>query len=167
MFGKVLNVTQEEKDLGIIVDAELKFHRQATSAAAKANQLLGIVRRSFANLSLQSLPVLYKTLIRPHLEYGNRIWGPMAVGDQKLLERVQRRATKLVAEVRMKPYSQRLKELQLPSLTYRRSRGDHYSCIPDAARTSGHGSGPASTLNRGSNQRTHIQAEEAQSSNAD
>ena len=48
----------------------------------------------------------------------------MSIGDQKLIEKVQRRATKLVAEIRTKPYSQRLRDLNLPSLTYRRLRGD-------------------------------------------
>ena len=124
LFGKQLDSTSEERDLGIIVDGDLKFHRQAAAAAAKANQILGVVRRSFANLTVQSFPVLFKSLIRPHLEYGNRIWGPGSVGDQKLIEKVQRRATKLVAEIRTKPYSQRLQDLNLPSLTYRRVRGD-------------------------------------------
>ena len=124
LFGKKLDVIEEEKDLGIIVDKNLKFHSQAASAASKANQILGVVRRSFANLTVQSLPMLYKSLVRPHIEYGNRIWGPMSIGDQKLIEKVQRRATKLVPEIRMKPYSQRLRDLNLPSLTYRRLRGD-------------------------------------------
>ena len=124
LFGRELADVAEEKDLGIVVDRELKFHRQAAVAASKANQILGVIRRSFASLTTQSLPVLYKTLVRPHLEYGNRVWGPMAVGDQILLERVQRRATKLVTEIRMKTYSQRLQELKLPSLSYRRLRGD-------------------------------------------
>ena len=63
LFGKKLDVIEEEKDLGIIVDGSLKFHSQAASAASRANQILGVVRRSFANLTIQSLPVLYKSLV--------------------------------------------------------------------------------------------------------
>ena len=124
MSGKDLECCEQERDLGIIVDGTLRFHSQASSAAAKANQLLGIIRRSFASLTASSLPLLYKTLIRPHLEFGNSVWGPMSRGDQKLVEKVQRRATKLVPELRTRPYKERLQELRLPSLTYRRLRGD-------------------------------------------
>ena len=124
MLGKPLEVTESERDLGIIIDGDLKFHLQTAAAVAKANKTLGIARKSFANLNKKSLPLLFKTLIRPHLEFSNCIWGPMSKGDQKLVERVQRRATKMVPELRSKPYSQRLRELDLPSLTYRRLRGD-------------------------------------------
>ena len=73
---------------------------------------------------LQSCHELWLPRIRPHLEHGNCAWGPSSRGDQKQVEKVQRRATKLVPKLRNKPYSQRLKELGLPSLTYRRLRGD-------------------------------------------
>ena len=124
MFGNSLASTEQERDLGVLVDGALRFHNQAAAAAAKGNQILGVVRRSFASLSKTSLTLLFKSLIRPHLEYGNGIWGPVSKGDQKLIEKVQRRATKLVPEIRAKPYADRLKELGLPSLSYRRLRGD-------------------------------------------
>ena len=63
----------------------------------------------------------------PHstfLEYGNLIWGPFGKLDMKKVERVQRRATRLVQSVRHLPYSERLRLLKLPSLYYRRQRGD-------------------------------------------
>ena len=124
MSGQVLASTESEKDLGVLVDGSLNFHSQTSAAVAKANKLLGIIRKSFANLSKRSFPLLFKTLIRPHLEFGNCIWGPQSKGDQQLVERVQRRATKLIPELRNMTYSQRLRELNLPSLTYRRLRGD-------------------------------------------
>ena len=68
--------------------------------------------------------MLFKALVRPHLEFGNSVWGPSSLGDQRQVEKVQRRATKLIPELRSKPYSSRLRELGLPSLTYRRLRGD-------------------------------------------
>ncbi|XP_019641718.1 PREDICTED: uncharacterized protein LOC109483174 [Branchiostoma belcheri] len=63
-------------------------------------------------------------MVRPHLEYGNVIWGPHYSLDQQKVEAVQRRATKLVSGLRELPYSERLKRLRLPSLGYRRRRGD-------------------------------------------
>ena len=71
-----------------------------------------------------TLPLLYKTLVRPHIEYGNLVWGPFNRADQKLVERVQRRATRLVSSIRHLPYEERLRRLRLPSLYYRRKRGD-------------------------------------------
>ena len=74
------------------------------------------------------MATLYQSMVRPHLEYGNVIWGPFYAGDKKMVESVQRRATKLIPELREMPYEQRLRALDLPSLEYRRSRGDMIQC---------------------------------------
>ena len=124
MRGAVLEVTPTERDLGIFVDPVLKFRKQAAAAASKGNQMLALVKRSFACINNVTLPLLYKSLVRPHLEYGNLVWGPFNRADQKLIERVQRRATKLVPELRHLPYQERLRRLNLPSLYHRRRRGD-------------------------------------------
>ena len=124
MFGRDLNSSAQERDLGVLFDGTLRLHSQAAAAAARGNKLLGVVRRSFASRSKASMCLLFKTLIRPHLEYANVVWGPSFRGDQKLLERVQRRASKLVPAIRSKPYQERLRELGLPSLSFRRIRGD-------------------------------------------
>ena len=68
-------------------------------------------------------------MVRPHLEYGNAIWGPTYMGDLKLVEGVQRRATKLIPHLYNVPYEDRLKELNLPSMEYRRKRGDMIQCF--------------------------------------
>ena len=124
MNNHTLEVVGEEKDLGIIIDDSLKFHKHTASAVKKANAILGIIKKSFCILDTRTLPLLYKSLVRPHLEYGNVIWGPHFIGDQKLIEKVQKRATKLIQSIRHLPYDQRLQILKLPSLTYRRRRGD-------------------------------------------
>ena len=67
---------------------------------------------------------LFKSLIRPILEYGNLIWEPHYVADQQAIEGVQRHATKLISSISHCPYPERLKILNLPSLNYRRLRGD-------------------------------------------
>ena len=124
MKGTELEETAVERDLGIHMDAELKFRQQAAAAVSKASQVMAVIRRSFQLLDRTTLPMLFKTLVRPHLEYGNIVWGPFNRTDQKRIERVQRRATKLVPELRNLPYQRRLQELHLPSLYYRRRRGD-------------------------------------------
>ena len=87
-------------------------------------QILAVIRRSFTLIDEVTLPLLFTTLVRPQLEYGNLVWGPFNRADQRLVERVQRRATRMVESERAKPYGDRLRLLQLPSLYYRRRRGD-------------------------------------------
>ena len=111
-----LEAVETEHDLGVHIDSLLKFRKQATTAAAKANQILAVIRRSFELIDEFTLPLLYKTLVRPHLEYGNLAWGPFNRADQLLIEKVQRKATRLVASIRHLPYEERLRVLKLPSL---------------------------------------------------
>ena len=66
---------------------------------------------------------LHKALIRTHLEYGNSVWSPMLKKDISEIE-VQRRATKMVPHLKDLPYKSRLEQLNLPTLAYRRLRGD-------------------------------------------
>ena len=67
---------------------------------------------------------LYKSLVRPHLEYGSVIWSPRLKKDQIALENVQRRATKLLLALKNLTYKNRLLILGLPTLEYRRVRAD-------------------------------------------
>ena len=113
-----------EKDLGILVDNKLKFHEQCSAVVAKANRLLGVIRRSFDCTNAEMILRLYKSLVRPVIEYGNIIWRPYYVMDQQAIERFQHRATKIIPELRHYPYQECLQRLSLPSLVHRRLRGD-------------------------------------------
>ena len=126
MEGIELKQVTEEKNLGMIMDQELKFHHQTESAAAlkKANCMLVIIKNSFAVLNILTSPLLFKALVRPLLEYGNVIWGPQYKLDQQALEKVMRRATKLLPQLKDLDYVHRLKALKLSSLQYRKQRGD-------------------------------------------
>jgi len=61
---------------------------------------------------------LYKALVRPRLEVGMSLAAPFFKKDRKLLEDVQRRATKMVTNMNKLPYKERLRRLKLPTLTY-------------------------------------------------
>ena len=124
MSGRCLEDVKEEKDLGVIIDQELKFHRQTAAAVKKASSSLGLIRKTFAFLDVKTFPMLFKSLVRPHLEYGNVIWGPFYKGDSQQVEKIQRRATKSVAGLSSLTYDERLRRLRLQSLQHRRRRGD-------------------------------------------
>ena len=122
--NSVITPTESVKDLGITVDSSLKFHTHTSTVAARANRMLALINKSFEYLNTSMLLQLFKSFVRPILEYGNTVWGPMFVLDQQLVEKIQRRATRLVKEFKDLSYVDRLHNLNLPSLKYRRVRGD-------------------------------------------
>ena len=119
-----LGEVHEERDLGIMVSRELKTSLQCAKAAAKASSVLGMIRRHFEDLDGDSFLILYKGFVRPHLEYCVQAWSPHLRKDIDLMEKVQRRATKMVRGLKHHSYQRRLKVLGLQTLEQRRIRGD-------------------------------------------
>ena len=116
MGDSVLNTTLKEKDSRLTISADMKVSKQCGIAAAKGNQILGLIRRNIVYTEKLIIP-LYKTIVRPHLEYCIQSWRPYRKKDIDMLERVQRRATKMIPRLRNISYEMRLKET-------RRLRGD-------------------------------------------
>lgn len=114
----------KEKDLGVIFQENLKFDQHISNAVGRANKILGLIKRSFIYINSDLFLKLYKTLVRPIIDYGNVIWYPFTKKDKKLVENVQRRATRLVPELNGLGYTERLTRLKLFSMDYRRKRGD-------------------------------------------
>ena len=125
-FGSTveLTMTNSEKDLGIWITSSLKPSLQCDKAAATASRILGMLKRTFTKLSRELFVFLYRTYVRPHLEYCIQLWSPYLSRDIDKLENVPRRATKLVTELANLPYESRLRELGLYSLYSRQQRGD-------------------------------------------
>ena len=122
--GTVLSETSEERDLGVVIDSDLKFSKHIKGIVAKANRMIGMIKISFESLDDDMFLNLYNTLVRPLLEYCVHAWSPYLKRDITLLENVQRRATRLVRRLKNKDYETRLKELKLTKLEDRRTRGD-------------------------------------------
>lgn len=111
-------------DLGVKFDSHLSFGGHMIDKINKAYSILGVIKRNFIYMDKNTFVLLYKAMVRPHLEYANAVWYPYKKGDITNIEKVQKRATKLIISIKHLPYTARLKQLNLPTLKYRRLRGD-------------------------------------------
>ena len=112
------------KDLGVIFDSKLKFDIHINEKVKKAYSILGVINRNFKHMTANTLILIYKSMVRSHIEYANSIWSPYRIMDIEKLEKVQKRATKMIPSIKNLNYEGRLKFLDLPTLKYRRLRGD-------------------------------------------
>jgi ribonuclease P/MRP protein subunit RPP40 len=124
MEGLPLQVTEAEKDLGVIISSDLKATKQCIEVEKKCNRLLGYIKRQFQFRNKKIIVTLYNALILPHLQYCIQFWSPSLIKDINRLERVQARATKLIPEIRHMTYENRLKALGMSTLKDRRIKLD-------------------------------------------
>ena len=122
--GRELQFILEEKDLDILITKDLKVSVQCSRAAKTANRVLGMIWRTFTCKDEQTIIQLYKSLVRSHLEYCIQAWRPYLSKDIEMLEKVQKRATKMVYGFNDLTYEQRLRRLNITTLDTHRIRGD-------------------------------------------
>ena len=114
----------EELFLGVTMNANMKVSEQCRIAASRGNQIIGMIRRNITYKEKGLIVPLYKAIVRPHLEYCIQAWRPYLRKDIDMIEKVQRRTTKLITGLIDLSYDDRLKECGLTTLETRRLRGD-------------------------------------------
>jgi hypothetical protein len=124
MEGVNLLDTKEERDIGVIVSDTLKPSAQCAKAARTASVVLGQITRAFHYRDRHTFISLYKQYVLPHLEFAVQSWSPWLVKDKEVLEKVQRRAIKMVSGLGDKTYEEKLKELGMVTLEERRHQLD-------------------------------------------
>jgi hypothetical protein len=117
------------KDLGIILDSKLRFNEHISRTVAKANSMLGFLRRNTAQFDdVYALKTLYCSLARSVLEYGVQIWAPYHAVHVTRIESVQKRFVKFALRRlpwtnpdNLPPYEHRCKLIGLRTLASRRN----------------------------------------------
>lgn len=128
MGDSVLERVAYVKDLGITIDAKLRFSQHISSVTAKAFVVLGIIRRNTqAFRDIYCLKSLYVSLVRSILEYGVTVWAPYHAVQIARLERVQKTFLRFALRHlpwrnnhHLPPYEQRCALIKLPTLQNRR-----------------------------------------------
>ena len=115
--GTQLEIVEDIRDLGIQVDSKLKFHTHTDIVTKKAYRVLGLISKSFECKDPDVIIKLYTTLVRPIVEYNNILWGPTYILDNQKLEKIQRRATRMIPSITHSSYHDKLQHLNLPSIT--------------------------------------------------
>ena len=88
--NSTLTPVAEEKDLEIYFDQSLRFSIHCAKSGSKANSMFGLIKCTFSYMDKEIFLSLYKTMVRPHMEYGSCIWSPYYKKDIEILESVQR-----------------------------------------------------------------------------
>ena len=115
--------TDQQRDLGIIIKKDLKWQKQTEKSCKTANRVLGFIASNFRYKNKELILPLYKSLVRPHPEHALPFWSPHLRRDIDKIKNIQRRATKMIPEIRNHSSHQRIHHLDLISIVQRKLRG--------------------------------------------
>ncbi len=119
-----IDSVESERDLGVIFDKSLSFKEHINKKIGLAKRNLALIKRTFKFLNPSTFLTLYKSLVRPHLEFCSPVWNNDLKFFSNELEKVQKLATRYVTSLRGLKYSDRLRKLKISTLKYRRLRED-------------------------------------------
>ena len=124
LCGTQINQREQVKDLGMIISEDLKTHNQVSQACQRAHREIDRIRCSFISRSPAFISGMYKTFVRPHLEYCIEVWNPSFQGDINKMEKVQNKMSRLIQNGHLKTAEERNEALGITSHQKRRLRGD-------------------------------------------
>jgi ribonuclease P/MRP protein subunit RPP40 len=124
LMGISLSNTDEEKDLGVVFDNKFTPSINCKKVCKACQIVIGLIKRNIKNRSKEGMLILYKTLVRPLLDYCSQVWRPYLKKDINSLEKIQKRYTKMVEGCKNLKYEQRLKRLNLTTIEERQRRLD-------------------------------------------
>jgi ribonuclease P/MRP protein subunit RPP40 len=119
LWEKWLDVVSEVSDLGVLYTDSFKQGMQCAKASKSANKIAELIYRTISSRSVDVMLPLYKSLVRPKLEYCIQAWKPFLKKDVLLLEKVQKRFTKNIKGCKGLSYGERLNKLSLTSIENR------------------------------------------------
>ena len=105
-----LGVIESQRDLGVHIMSSLKSEKQVTESVKRANRQLGMIKRTLTCRNSAIMLPLYKTLVRPHLEYCVQAWAPHYNKDINNIENVQKPLIKMISGLNSFSYEDKLKE---------------------------------------------------------
>ena len=126
--SNIIAVVDSVTDLGVIIDADLRFKHHLNNIVLKANQRSALIKRSFLSKNTSNLIRAFKIYVRPILEYASTTWSPSYISQINQIESVQRHFTKSISDLKHLPYTTRLSTLKLQSLEHRRLIADLTMC---------------------------------------
>ena len=92
----ILETVESAKYLGITISKDLRWHNHICAVAKKCNSTLHFISRNLHDCSRNSRSLAYTTLVRPKLEYCATVWDPHTKKDCDTLEKINRRAARMV-----------------------------------------------------------------------
>jgi len=116
MEGSELIDVSFQKGLGVWISADMKCTKQCMYVFNKATRVLGMIKMTIRFRDTRVMQSLYKTLVRPHVEYCISAWDPHYIKDKELIEKVQKKFTKMINNMEGKTYEERLQCLKLWTL---------------------------------------------------
>ena len=130
--GSQIASSQVVADLGVHIDADLKYDAHINKIVGKAYSRLGVLFKGFASRDVQVLKTAYVSYVRPLLEYASSVWSPHLLKHINAIEKVQKHFTKRIKSLSDLSYPERLASINLEPLELRRLRADlilYYKCF--------------------------------------
>ena len=122
--GKIIEAKDSARDLGVTISEKSSSSEHVSNIAKKANGVLSQMRRTLTYRDSQTFAGIYKMYVRPTLEFSVQAWNPSKIEDIKTLEKVQRRALRMITDLGDINHEQKLKTIGMTTLEERRERGD-------------------------------------------